>query len=139
MEIIKDININNYKGLEEVQFPCGSINIIVGPNNTGKSSILESILMSISSLNHFQDAFGFELSDIMDFDDLKNIKYFIQQEKLKSTIKIELFDSNVITLDLLYAERGYPQEVARDFLDFITQVSVKFNKKIPQITSYRNI
>ena len=34
MDIIKEVKIKNYKGLEEIQFPCRSINIIVGPNNT---------------------------------------------------------------------------------------------------------
>lgn len=55
MNIIKDVKITDYKGIEEIHFPCESINIIVGPNNTGKSSILESIWMTISSLNNFED------------------------------------------------------------------------------------
>lgn len=122
MEVIKYININNYKGIEEVQFPCGSINIIIGPNNTGKSSILEAILMSITSLNHFQDALKIELSDYLDLENIK-IKYFIHQEKLKSTIEVKLFDNNIITFELLYAEKGYPREVAGDFLKFINKFS----------------
>ncbi|MFA4934939.1 MAG: AAA family ATPase [Candidatus Methanoperedens sp.] len=124
MEIIKEVKISNYKGLEDIQFPCGSINIIVGPNNTGKSSILESILMSISSLNSFEDALEIELSDILDLDDV-NIKYFILQGKKKSTVEVEIFDNNIITLDILYEERGYPQEVASDFLNFINRASTQ--------------
>lgn len=124
MEIIKDIRITNYKGLEDIQFPCGSINIIVGPNNTGKSSILNSILLSISSLNHFKDSQEIELSDILDLDDV-DIKYFVLQGEKKSTIEVEIFDNNIITLDLLYAERGYPEEVASDFIKFINRSSTQ--------------
>lgn len=43
MEIINKIQISNYRGISKLPAPCNSINIIVGPNNTGKSSVLESI------------------------------------------------------------------------------------------------
>lgn len=139
MEIIKEVKISNYKGLEEIQFPCGSVNIIVGPNNTGKSSILESILMSISSLNRFENALEIELSDILDLVDV-NIKYFILQGKKKSTVEIKIFDNNIITLDLLYAERGYPQEVESDFLNFINRTSTeKISNSIYRRDSRRRV
>lgn len=124
MEIIKQVKISNYKGLEDIQFPCGSINIIVGPNNTGKSSILDAILMPISSLNHFGDALEIGLADILDLVNA-NIKYFIFQGQKKSTVEIEIFDKNKITLDILYEERGYPQEVASDFLNYINRASTE--------------
>ena len=82
MEIIKDIKINNYKGLEEIQFPCGSVNILVGPNNTGKSSVLESIWMAISSLDNFKDILDTKLTDIViDNDNINNNRYLITQGK----------------------------------------------------------
>ncbi len=124
MEIIKEVKITNYKGLEEVQFPCGSVNILVGPNNTGKSSILESIFMTISSLNHFKDALETELSEIFDFE-VEELKHFINQGKNKSTVEIELSDGNRMLLDILYSKEGYPQEVADDFLNFINRFSIE--------------
>jgi len=120
MNIIKDVQIMNYKGIEEMQFPCSSINIIVGPNNTGKSSILESIWMAISSLNNFEDNLGTHLSDI---GITENIRYLIHQGKQKSTITLEMVEDDIITLDLLYSERGYPEEVAEFFSSFITEAS----------------
>ncbi len=122
MKIIKEVKINNYKGLEEIQFPCGHINIIVGPNNTGKSSILESILMSISSLNHFEDVLETDLSKIFTFK-VEELKYFINQGKKKSTVGIELSDGNRMSLDILHSKEGYPEEVAEDFLNFINRFS----------------
>ncbi len=125
MEIIKDIKINNYKGLEDIQFPCASVNILVGPNNTGKSSILESVFMSISSLNHFVDVLDTRLFDIFNLDVRKNIKYFINQGKQKSTIELRLHENNKIILDILYTEGGYPQEVANNFLNFMNRISTR--------------
>ena len=118
MNIIKNVGITNYKGIEEMRFPCGSINIIVGPNNTGKSSVLESIWMAISSLNNFEDNLETHLSDI---GLTENIRYLIHQGKQKSTITLEMAEDDMITLDLLYAERGYPEEVAEFFLKFINK------------------
>ena len=120
MNIIKDVEITNYKGIEEMRFPCGSINIIVGPNNTGKSSVLESIWMAVSSLNNFEDNLGTHLSDI---GITESIRYLIHQGKQKSTITLEMVEDDRITLDLMYAERGYPEEVAEFFLNFINKAS----------------
>ena len=123
MEIIKEIKINNYKGLEDIQFPCGSINIIVGPNNTGKSSFLESIFMSISSLNNFEDMLKTDLSDLFDLE-MINVKHFIQHEKEKSTIELELKDNNKLELNITHSKKGYPPEVADYFLNFVNKVSI---------------
>lgn len=125
MNVIKDVEIINYKGLEEIQFPCESINIIIGPNNTGKSSILESIWMSISSLNNFEDALETELSDILKHEENDKIKHFIYQSKQHSMIKIDLSENNNITLDLLYSKKNYPPEIAEFFLNYINEISKK--------------
>jgi predicted ATP-dependent endonuclease of OLD family len=75
---LKTINIKNFKGLESVTLEdCGSVNAIVGKNNSGKSSVLHALDMaglalSLRSWDHFQpkleikdlfaDAGQFELS-----------------------------------------------------------------------------
>lgn len=44
--IIKLIELKNFKGFEDIQIPLNEkINIIIGENNTGKSSIFEAILL----------------------------------------------------------------------------------------------
>ena len=122
MEIIKEINISNYKGFEQIQFPCGSINIIVGPNNTGKSSILEAIFMSISSLNNFEDTLQTGLGDLFDLE-MIDIKHFIHHKKEKSNIELVLKDNNKLELDISHFKRGYLQEVEDYFLNFINENS----------------
>ncbi|RZN15708.1 MAG: hypothetical protein EF812_01620 [Methanosarcinales archaeon] len=118
MNIIKNVEITNYKGIEETQFSCGSINIIVGPNNTGKSSILESIWMAVASLNDFEDNLETHLTDITETED---IRHLIRQGKQKSTVALEIFENDKITLDLLYSKKNYPEEVAEFFLTFINR------------------
>lgn len=125
MNLINDVEIINYKGLEEIQFPCESINIIIGPNNTGKSSILESIWMSISSLNNFEDTLEIELSDILKHEENDKIKHFIYQSKQHSKIKINLSGNNIIILNILYSKKDYPPEIAEFFLKYITEIAEK--------------
>ena len=120
MNIIKNVEITNYKGIEEIQFSCGSINIIVGPNNTGKSSILESIWMAVASLNNFEDNLATHLRDI---GVTENIRYLIYHSKQKSTIALDTFENDRITLDLIYSEKNYPEEVTEYFTNFINKVS----------------
>src|SRR3989344_8709689 len=40
---IKNLEINNFKGISDLSFSPTKINVIVGKNNTGKTSILSAI------------------------------------------------------------------------------------------------
>lgn len=124
MEIIKDIRITNYKGLEEIQFPCGSVNILVGPNNTGKSSILQSVWMAISSLNNFKDVLDTKVTDIiLDKFNINNNRYLITQGKHQSKIELLLYDNHKLTLELMYSINEYPEGIADLFLEFVNEIS----------------
>jgi predicted ATPase len=47
--MIKEITISNFRGIEELKIPLTAINIFIGVNGTGKSSILEAIALAASS------------------------------------------------------------------------------------------
>lgn len=50
--MIKSIRISNYRNLREVHLTsCEQINLITGKNNTGKSSVLEAILLYVKQAN----------------------------------------------------------------------------------------
>ncbi len=55
MRVLKEITIKNYRAIKDVSFKANSINLIIGPNNTGKSSILEAIALLLSSDSGFKD------------------------------------------------------------------------------------
>lgn len=124
MNIIKDVKITDYKGIEEIHFPCESINIIVGPNNTGKSSILESIWMAVSSLDNFEDVLETTLDDVIDES---HIKYLVHKFKRKSSVELELHQNDRIVLDLLYSDKKYPQEIEEFFLNFVVSIDASNN------------
>ena len=78
-----------------------------------------------------------DLSDIFDLE-MINIKHFIQHEKEKSTIELELKDNNKLELNITYSNKGYPPEVADDFLNFINKVSIDNSVNYTRYSS-RNI
>lgn len=50
--LLKHININYFKGLDSIELKdCGNLNVIVGKNNSGKSSILHAIDIAALALN----------------------------------------------------------------------------------------
>lgn len=46
--MLKEITVTRFKNIEEVCLPLGRINILVGSNNSGKSSLLQGIQFAVS-------------------------------------------------------------------------------------------
>ena len=40
---LRNIRIDRFKRLEHVDFPVGDVNILIGGNNSGKSTIIQAI------------------------------------------------------------------------------------------------
>ncbi|WP_082948830.1 ATP-binding protein [Mycobacterium sp. 1274756.6] len=48
-ELVRNIRVQRFKGLKDVDLPLGTeLTILVGPNNSGKSSLLQAIQFSVS-------------------------------------------------------------------------------------------
>ena len=56
MEMIKNLQINNYKSIKHVDLDCRRINVLIGEPNVGKSNILEAL--DLSFLSAFLGSFG---------------------------------------------------------------------------------
>lgn len=57
--MIRHIEIEDFRGLSgKVLLDLAKLNIFVGRNNTGKSSILEAVSLSASCLNDYRDVLG---------------------------------------------------------------------------------
>ncbi|MHA1682187.1 MAG: AAA family ATPase [Promethearchaeota archaeon] len=48
---IERINIQSYRGIDDLEFKPRTINIFVGKNNSGKSSVLNAILVNFLDLS----------------------------------------------------------------------------------------
>lgn len=54
MSNIKKIIVKNYRAIDFLEFSPKKVNIIVGPNNTGKSSLLNAISLILFGINQFK-------------------------------------------------------------------------------------
>lgn len=46
--MLKSITIRRFKNIENLTVPLGRVNVLVGTNNSGKSSVLQSIAFAVS-------------------------------------------------------------------------------------------
>ncbi|MCP1388712.1 AAA family ATPase [Corynebacterium sp. TA-R-1] len=63
--IIERVRVRNFKRLDELTLELGNINVLVGPNNSGKSSFIQGLQFGISALQSIAlivDANGRKLS-----------------------------------------------------------------------------
>jgi len=128
---IKKVRIQNYKGLEDLEFEPSRINIFVGRNNTGKSSALEAVALALSATNGFEDALGVDmLSHITKrriperwTKGLNPIKYFVRLGNEEGHVHVEI-DGKSFRLDLQFLEKGVPESDAGDrFFEFLEEHS----------------
>jgi len=141
MQQIDYVRIENYKCLREFEFEPSRINVFVGRNNTGKSSVLEAIGLTISSLNDFKDSIENDLVSIAirgednplhGFKIRLPLKYLINVSSGKNKSEILLKkDDNCLRLCIEYFKDGYPEsDVGFDFIEYIGDLAKKIARKI---------
>jgi len=106
MEILKEIEIKNFRGIKNIKFKPKSINIIVGPNNCGKSAILEAIALFVSFPNDFRDVMG---KDLFEYLCGKYGKYILKTNSNNAEIKGKLRKREYI-LNFEYYAKGFPSD-----------------------------
>jgi len=63
MSEFEEITIKNYRAIDDLSFSPKKVNVLVGPNNSGKSSILEAIALLISGKNFCKNSLGNSVLD----------------------------------------------------------------------------
>lgn len=107
--MLTQLNVRNFKSLYDVKIPLKKLNIFVGPNNSGKSSILHVLLFLKQSYDNriptYHGSFNFHKFDEVIYN--KNIENVIQiileqttPEKLDYDFKILGFTGDKIKTDI---------------------------------------
>ena len=80
--MIKNLQINNYKSINQIDLNCSRINVLIGEPNSGKSNILEALDLSyLSSI--------FILNDKIDKLNEKNDKERIEKIDIKGFLRVD--------------------------------------------------
>ena len=84
--MIKSIEFINFRNIKGKYDFSENLNVVIGPNNSGKSNLLDGIRLAFSAITG--EYFKLSQSDFLDSDDTKNIE-----------IKVELTDGAIPTFD----------------------------------------
>jgi len=131
MKILKNIEIKNYRGIKDLFFEPNSINVIVGPNNTGKSAILEAIGLLLSFQNKFEDSLGSNIAGYL-FETKEYVPSYLihlyeKFAKIRANIKEKEYN---ITIE--YYSEGIPHDERSDLITeyFDRYVNTIYNEYI---------
>ena len=134
MQKAHSIKIKNFRVISELEYHPTQINLIVGPNNSGKTAIIDAIsTYYLKDLPYswgrdepFKEQPGYNIrvtsdyasitiddSDVFLFKALKDI------ETSYSTEYYKIRDEILSTLTSKYLERGYPEENSNAYLENI--------------------
>ncbi|MFO8110831.1 MAG: ATP-binding protein, partial [Thermoplasmata archaeon] len=92
--------------------PINSINVIVGPNNTGKSSLLESVWMLLSTIKSSNSKGRQILSPpLYDFFDSRQIKHLVNEKKEEIGITVRLEQENDISMKGVFVQETIPNDL----------------------------
>jgi AAA15 family ATPase/GTPase len=93
MQMIKNLQINNYKSINQIDLNCSRINILIGEPNSGKSNILEALDLSYLSWlmhsNNLTEVSEHKKVDIKDFFRVNKVDGLFRFGDTTKTISIE--------------------------------------------------
>ena len=73
------IRLENFKSWRELEIDLANINVLFGPNSSGKSSVLQALLMLKQTVNHFDKSVPMHLGgterDLFDFGSYRDVVY----------------------------------------------------------------
>ncbi len=99
--MIKNLQINNYKSINQIVLNCSRINVFIGEPNSGKSNILEALDLSYLSWlmhsNNIAEALEHKKVDIKDFFRVNKVDGLFRFGDTTKTISIEHYGFSIDT------------------------------------------
>jgi predicted ATP-dependent endonuclease of OLD family len=134
MQKAHKIKIHNFRAITDIEYNPSMINLIVGPNNSGKTAILDAISIFYTKNLHYSSVsddlfknepnFNIRLNsdyscisiddkDVFLFSNLENLENFFPEylDEIRSEIINDLINN--------YRKQGYPEEYANEYLQNI--------------------
>ncbi|MDW8063977.1 MAG: AAA family ATPase [Candidatus Caldarchaeum sp.] len=119
---IDRLTIENYRGISKMELEAKPINVFVGRNNTGKSSVLEAITLAATSPTGYGDALGQNLLGPILQKSMDGL-YIIRIGNEKGVIRIDTKGSKYFQVEFHYLETGLPKEYLETCEDLIDRIA----------------
>jgi AAA15 family ATPase/GTPase len=123
MAPIEKLVIDGYRGIDHFEYEPNMINILVGRNNTGKSSILEAAAITYTAPTGFQDRLGNNiLEKIIERKGWENLEYFINLNKKDKELKLTAVkDETELIVSANYKERNKGKVTEPAVIDLVNE------------------
>ncbi len=94
---IDRVKVKNFKSLKNIDITLSNLTLLTGINSTGKSSVIQSILLFKQNQEKFYSLRGSKIININDkYVELGNIKDILYEEVFDENIEIKIFNQNRI-------------------------------------------
>ena len=131
--MIKNLQINNYKSINQIDLNCSRINVFVGEPNSGKSNILEALdLSNLSSLMHSNNIAKTPSSDEVNFEEV-SIKDLFRVDKAE-----KLFHLGNTSKPISIINHGLPQDTFVRFNNENDKNIFEWSNSTGNITEFNN-
>jgi AAA15 family ATPase/GTPase len=120
---IEKLVIDGYRGIDHFEYEPNMINILVGRNNTGKSSILEAAAITYTAPTGFQDRLGNNIFEkIIERKGWENLEYFINLNKKDKELKLTAVkDETELSVSANYKERNKGEVTEPAVISLVTK------------------
>ncbi len=106
MIVISDIMIRNYGGIDDISWKPAAINVLIGPNNSGKSDVLEAIALQLTCNREFVDELGTNIIEYLLSNKGYDPNYIIKIDKERADITT-IINKTRYELNIEYHREGF--------------------------------
>lgn len=100
--MIRKLTIDNFKSVNNVEMPCANLNLLVGTNSSGKSTILQALLLFAQHMSKSQGLSGYFVS-LGTYDEIK----CVYSGKTKVQISVVTQEGEDADIELEKYDNGY--------------------------------
>ncbi|HAQ51440.1 MAG TPA: hypothetical protein DCR12_01585 [Lachnospiraceae bacterium] len=129
--MIKKLIINNFKSIDRMELNCSSINIFIGTNSSGKSTVLQSLLLVLQNNAGFVGFNGNYLK-LGEFDDVR-----CRGVKNTEDINISIEDASKSILSHDYIKTGDCIELKKNVNGYILDDIFNSRKMVQYLSCQR--
>lgn len=132
--MINSLEINNLKCVKNLQMECSKLNVLIGTNSSGKSTIQQAVLLAGQNLENVEGLNG-KLVELGTFEDAKCI--YSPRKELDITLQD---DNSFVTTSFVLDKDGYIVHAECDsenrFEEWKRKLSIK-NRKLQFLSCHR--
>jgi len=124
MPDIDEIEISNYRAVDKFILKPKAINIFVGSNNSGKSSILESIAVNLSLNNNLMDFDENNLFDSLTIFSEYDPKFLVRKNEKQAECILKI-NEKTIKSTIEFQKAGYPDDERRKYIENFFHIKIE--------------